>query len=518
MSTSQSINTLIRAFLAIVLAAFWLLLNPQLAQAQQGELNTGNRIAEKLKNLKLPVLGKKDSSATEETEEEESEEEVSEESASDASSASESPNAPDVELGGASDSDAAGTGKKKGVFNRFLSAFRSKKSGEESTESQSVLEVQRKVSQLERDSLRNYDRNRLSEAKKNLNDLITLRPYEVNYHFALALCFRKENRTQDALKKYQDVIDLGGPKPLIHLLMAEARTRKGTKKEIFKELEQAATARNIFHDVNILKALQKYNTDTDFIKLALSLEKIELVSKRGQDPMTNPFRARLDRTGDKPDELGNDKTDLPIEGQKQLYADARKAYEKVIWLIKLEDEEGAMENYGILNAKLAKSELVTIPRIRHDFQRLASMMEELESQIEGIRLKYYYRQALDKLKIMKQAFYDAEYAQVESIFTQVKKLAEDMEETNDQYKPVAAQVLKAGNVWIERTRVRQEFDANKPQIQGVIISSQSKQVVINGRIIPQGERIGKFKVQKVENNKITFRYKGEEIPLIFRRY
>ena len=34
----------------------------------------------------------------------------------------------------------------------------------------------------------------------------------------------------------------------------------------------------------------------------------------------------------------------------------------------------------------------------------------------------------------------------------------------------------------------------------------------------QGDHVGEFKVQKVENNRITFRYKGEEIPLVFRRY
>ena len=119
---------------------------------------------------------------------------------------------------------------------------------------------------------------------------------------------------------------------------------------------------------------------------------------------------------------------------------------------------------------------------------------------------------------MKQAFHDTEYGQVKRIFGRVKKLAQDMEETNDQYKPVADQILRAGNVWIERTRVRQEFESSKPNIQGVIISPDTKQALINGRIFNQGEHFGEFKVQKVENNRITFRYKGEEIPLVFRRY
>ena len=126
--------------------------------------------------------------------------------------------------------------------------------------------------------------------------------------------------------------------------------------------------------------------------------------------------------------------------------------------------------------------------------------------------------AIEDVSTMKQAFYDNEYERVEKLFAQVRKLATDMESTNERYKPVAEQVLKAGNVWLERTRVRQEFDSNRPDIQGVIIAPATKQVVINGRIVEQGDHFGEFKVQKVENNKVTFRYKGEEIPLVFRRY
>lgn len=502
MSTPVSNQIVLRALLTLALAMGWVLASPStaLAQAPETEEPEGDSdLGSRLKNLRIPGLGGAAEAAPD-----------SEDGESPAEGAPASAD-------GTAPAGEEGDVQKKGMFNRFLRAFRSDKTGKDAETSESALEVQRKVNQLERDAVRNYNRNRISEAKKNLNDLITLRPYEANYHFALGLCFRKEGRTQDALKKYKDVIDLGGPKPLVHLLMAESKTRDGDRDEVFKELEQAATARNIFLDVNILQPLQKYKTDTEFIKLALSLERIELVSKRSQDPMTNPFKVKgPGPIGPEGTEQGDD--ELTPEEQKRLYAEARKAYEKVIWLIKLEDEEQAMENYGILNKRLANMNQVTIPRIKHDFQRLASMMEELETQIEGIRLKYYYRQAIDKLKIMKQAFYDTEYAQVETIFAEVKKLAEDMEATNKRYEPVAAQVLKAGNVWIERTRVRQEFDANKPQIQGVIISSRSKQVVINGRIVPQGDRFGQFKVQKVENNKVTFRYKGEEIPLVFRRY
>jgi hypothetical protein len=42
--------------------------------------------------------------------------------------------------------------------------------------------------------------------------------------------------------------------------------------------------------------------------------------------------------------------------------------------------------------------------------------------------------------------------------------------------------------------------------------------LLNDRIIKQGESVDDFRVVKVESNRVTFRYKGEEIPLVFRRY
>ncbi len=418
------------------------------------------------------------------------------------------------------DSEAPGD---RGLVTRFIKFIRGSSGDEESDDDANAADIQRRINQLAQIAIRNYARGRLSEAKKNLNDLITLRPYESSYHFALALCFRKEGRFADSSKKYKDVSDLGGPKPLVAILMAESVSMTGNKERTFEELKAAAVGgRNIIHDVQVLTQLEKFKTDTEFIKLALALEQYTLMSTN--DPMTNPFPTR-GIFGERGPEIGIGVPEadgpggpLTPDQQKELYLDARKAYDKILWYIKLEDDKRAMQNYNNLRDFFTKVDSITIPRIRNDFQRLQSRMDQLEAQIEGIRLKYYYDTALGHLQTMKQAFHDTEYGQVKRIFGRVKKLAQDMEETNDQYKPVADQILRAGNVWIERTRVRQEFESSKPNIQGVIISPDTKQALINGRIFNQGEHFGEFKVQKVENNRITFRYKGEEIPLVFRRY
>lgn len=410
--------------------------------------------------------------------------------------------------------------REKEALGDIMSLFRN--DAEDDSQDEKTFEEDRRIKELERFAVRNFERSRLSESKKNLNDLITLKPYESYYHFALGLCFRKEGRFQDALKKYQDVLDLGGPKPLVRILMAEAWAQDGDRDKVFEHLEEAAVGgRNIIHDVQSLTVLEQYKTNTDFIKLALSLEKYEIRSKPKQDPLTNPFPMR-DPVVDS-DEFGVGKQDdnptsLNPDEQEKLLIDSRKAYDRVLWYIKLEDEDKAMENYTQLRKYMDQKELLTIPKIKNDFERLASRMETLEAQIEGIRLKFYYNQALGQLKKLKQAFYDAEYKHVERLFGELQKVADEMLATNERYMPVAKKVLESGRVWVTRTQIRQEFEANKPKIEGIIIASDTKMALVNGTIVNQGEHFGSFFVQKVENNRITFRYKGEEIPLVFRRY
>jgi urocanate hydratase len=162
--------------------------------------------------------------------------------------------------------------------------------------------------------------------------------------------------------------------------------------------------------------------------------------------------------------------------------------------------------------------LITIPKIVNDFKILVVRLEELEVQIEGIRLKYYYNQAQQKLNLMKEAFTDGEYPRVEAMHGEVVKLTKEMEQTNARYKPVAEQIIAVSGRWLNRAKIRQEFHGRKPKINGIIIADDSKMALLNDRLIKQGETVDDFRVVKVESNRVTFRYKGEEIPLVFRRY
>ena len=379
-------------------------------------------------------------------------------------------------------------------------------------------ETLKKVNELIRLANTSIEKGRVAEAIRNVNELITLKPYDADFHLALGLCYRSEKKYKDALKKYQDVLDLGGPKALVAVLKAESYAAEGNKEKAFEFLKEAAVGgRNIVNDVSNLPLLVPYQGDTEFIKLALALEKFEVAAGRTHDPFTNPFpRPDAAEPGEGQEAPGV--VTLTPEEQEKLLHDAKKTYERVLFYIKLEDEGKAMKAYAQLREFTKKRDLLTIPKIVNEFRVLLGRLEEVEVQIEGIRLKYYYNQAQTKLALVKEAFTDGEYTRVETIHGEIIGLTKEMEQTNARYKPVADQILAVSTRWLERAQIRMEFQNRKPNIQGIIISEAAKMAVLNDRVIKQGEAVEDFRVVKVESNKVTFRYKGEEIPLVFRRY
>ena len=405
----------------------------------------------------------------------------------------------------------------KNVLNLFSS--NQQPSPSEALEKGSNEETQKRVNELVRSATINIEKGRTPEAIKNINDLISLKPYEPDYHFALGLSYRKEGKYKEALKKYQDVLDLGGPRSLVALFRAEASAADGKVDKVFEFLKEAAIGgRNIINDVGTLPLLSNYQHDTEFIKLALHLENFAVSSAKSHDPFTNPFPRVIEGRGGKQAEESPNEISLSPEDQEKLLQEAKKTMERVQFYIKLDDEAKAMKAYSALRDLSKKKDLLTIPKLVNDFRILIARLEEVEVRIEGIRLRYYYNQAQTKLKQMKELFTDGEYQRVEIVYSEVVKLTQEMEQTNTHYKPVADRILAASNRWLTRAQVRQEFQSHKPNIQGIVISENAKMAVLNDRIIKQGEAVDDFRVVKVESNKVTFRYKGEGIPLVFRRY
>lgn len=401
-------------------------------------------------------------------------------------------------------------------------------------------EERQRIEDLERVTVDAFSKSRMQEAVRHLNDLITMRPYEADYHFALGLCYRKGipptgPKWREALKKYQDVLDLGGPKALIALLTAEVYAAQDpsvnkptpdldlvpeeTKRKIYDALKEAAIGgRNIFADVKNMPLLRPFERDTDFIKLALQLERFEVTRRGAMDPFTNVFRRGV--TGPGNVASGAQKGDglLSVAEQGKLLREAKQLFERIQFYIRLQNEDKAMGAYIRMKEMVAQRKQITVPRIEKEFRDLVSRLPDVEVQISGIRLRYYYNQATAKLKAIREVFEDGDYARVQQLHVELENLAREMKAANAGYQRVADEILQRSSNWVARARVRLEFESQKPNIQGIIISGDGKMTILNGRIVKQGESLGRFRVVRIESNRVSFSYKGEEIPMVFRRY
>ncbi len=388
----------------------------------------------------------------------------------------------------------------------------------ESVSEEKRTEQDKKINELRRSASSSIVKGRVDVAIASLNELISMKPYDPDYHLSVGLCYRQKGRHKEALEKYEDVLDLGGDRALVALLRAESFTIQGKRGKAFESLrESAVLGRNIINDTRSLKALQQFQDDTEFIKLALSLEKVPVDVAKIKDPFTNPFPT-VNPNEDQVVDAREEPLYLEPEQQEGLLEKAKHTFERVKFFIKIEDESKAMTAYLQLDKLIQQKALLTIPKIVSEFNTLIAKMPAVETEIEGIRLKYYYRQAQDKLRQMKEIFVDGEYDRVRKIHHEVIRLTEDMKSTNKSYAAVADRIVQASNLWSDRANIRKDFEGLRPQIQGIIISDEGKMAVLNDRVVKEGEFFDDLRVVKIESNKVAFRYKGEEIPIVFRRY
>lgn len=378
-------------------------------------------------------------------------------------------------------------------------------------------EQERQINELRREARSNIEKGRVDAAIVTLNELISIKPYDPDYHWAISFCYRNKSLFDKALKKYSDVLDLGGDKALAALMKAEALIHQGERELCFESLREAALlGRNIINDMRTLKPLNQFENDTEFIKLALSLEQVQVDIKRIKDPFTNPFPFR-EGEGEEGEGVAEIRLSTPEE-QELLLKEASKTLDRVKFYIKLEDEDKAMRAYLDLKGMLDQSDQLTIPKIVTEFSQIAAKMPDVEVEIEGIRLKYYYRQAQEKLRQVKEIFQDGEYDRVAHMHGEIVNFTEEMIQANEDYAEVANRILEVSEIWFERASVRQEFEAMRPSIQGIVISDDGRLAVLNDTVVKQGEFLDDIRVMDIESNRVTFRYKGEDIPVVFRRY
>jgi hypothetical protein len=214
--------------------------------------------------------------------------------------------------------------------------------------------------------------------------------------------------------------------------------------------------------------------------------------------------------------------------EAQLLVDAKNATTAINRMLNAAnpDEARIAEKYEELKNLIKQKDKIRIPRLKREMAIIVEKVAEIETKIENIRLRIYYKKAREQLSEIKKAFADADYTAVKVIHTRIKQMAVDIQKEGKSFAPLADRIIKIADSWFQRAHVRLEFADKKLSINGIITNpgpedantGNNNDIIINNKLIKEGSEFNNYVVQRIERNRVTFLYKGETIGMIFRRY
>jgi hypothetical protein len=303
---------------------------------------------------------------------------------------------------------------------------------------------------------------------------------------------------------------------------------KQQRAEAFASLRKAAeSGMKISEAVAKLPPLQNLRNDTEFVKLTLELESFKLKGDVNATKFHDPFvpSAKWRPVKEQKKAKGKEATeDLTYSQQQQaqFLINAKASLDAIGTHLNSAqpDEKKIMEHYKSLEQIIAQKKLFTVPRFQREIVLVEQKLDEIKTQLEEVRLKDFYEQAKGKLAEIKEAFNDNDYTAVEDLTKQVKVIADAMTAANARFKTIAEQITTIAANWQVRAQVRREFSTKDLRIRGIVIgeAGDASFVIVNNKLLREGDRGTDFAIDKIERNRVVFVYKGEKIGSVFRRY
>lgn len=381
-----------------------------------------------------------------------------------------------------------------------------------------TAQQERQIRDLRRRVNQHLVRQRWEDAVRDMKELVILDPYDAEYQLTLGLLYRKQSAHDQARRKYNDFLDLGGSAAVAHLMMAESFAAKGDKPRAFDHLRKAAeNGLNVMRAIQRFESMRAYRSDTEFIKLALQLERYELDLRGFKDVFTGRF-ARTGGNGGTGPRVNEVTDDWDRDKQEQELRRCKLYLANIEHFLSTGNEARAMDAYEKLLGILEHQEKFTVPAFATEIRGVLNRKEDIERGIERVRLKFLYGRARDMIQSMEQSFRGEDYAAVVAAYSDLEVVAKDILSINREFKEVSDRVLATGKNWVERAKVRQEFASMPLKIHGIILHDGPAVAIVNDKQVEEGRYFNDMRVLRIEPNQIMFEYKGEQVPLIFRRY
>ena len=384
----------------------------------------------------------------------------------------------------------------------------------------SAFEEEARVAELRRYSSDDIHRKNWNRALNEIRELVTLRPYNPDYHLTLGLIHRRLEEVnpggihlEEAIRKYEEYTDFGGEDAIAALLMAEAYAHVGDRDDAFQHLERAASyGMNIARAVQQFPALKEFTNDTRFVRASLRLERYNLSNIVSRDPFTGPWNGG-----------GHGPRETPVgpftpHQQSGLLAEAREAMALVEYAIRNDDQVAAMKAYGVIETIGNSIARFDQPEFATELRSIMERLDEVEDGIDQIRVSYLYEQARSKMEKMKVAFSEQDFDLVHRLHGEVLSIGQDIGQAGESYKAASVIVMQAADQDLQRSEIVREFLAKQISVEGVVMAPEGSHAIINGNLIPEGGQIHDAVLEAVLRDRVIFRYRGERIEHKFGRF
>jgi len=373
--------------------------------------------------------------------------------------------------------------------------------------------MERRIQELRRLVKDDISRGNWERARRNLGELVLMRKFDADYQVSLGLVFRRLGNIPEARRKYRDYIETNGNPALASLLIAESFAQERQPDKALEHLEKAAEGgMNVMRAASQFPALEPFTTDTRFIRLALKLEHYEVMNAGRSDPFTPRVATNeIVETVDLSRKWSRGQ-------QESILAQARDDLKRIEFALRSQNEDQAMQSYKKLQEKVPYLEHFTEPDLSAEFRSILDRLAKIEELIHGLRLNYLYDEARAEIEMMERAFRNRDFPLVDKIRGEVEGLVRDMESTDSSFVEVSDQVRKIADRWVDRARTWREFNSREIGIQGIVISDADSFAIINNRIFRVGAMFDEMRLIQIEPNQVWFAFRGEKIPMVFRRY
>ena len=308
-------------------------------------------------------------------------------------------------------------------------------------------------------------------------------------------------------------MEYGGEEAIASLLLAEASASSNDMESTYEFLEEAALqGMNIARAVKQFPALRNYIDDTRFVRSALKLERYTLEDDLRRDPFTAPWKSsnRMDET--------TEFTYLSVSEQRDSLFKARAAIAKIEFAQRNGDFDAATEAYRALMNISDEAKRFDQPELAAELKAIVDRIEELEQGVEEVRVRHLYEESRVRLDSMKRAFEEQDFATVNQLYSEVQKLASEIQDVGDKYRTTSTLVGMAASQMRQRSEVVQQFLSRTVQIDGVVISGEGSYAIVDGEWIAKGGDVEGAVLEEVHRDRLVFNFEGELIVRRFGRF